>query len=104
MADVPLDLADITVRCAEHGPMRYREGFSWWDCPGFDGEGCRTKVTALEASMIRRGQPIEVGRSAHLGLPLGWQSCRSFETGQLDVTIYGPDAAEVGKSAAREQR
>ena len=81
-----------SVSCADHGPMRYRAEFGWYDCPGFDGEGCRTKVTTLEVDLIMAGQPIEVGRSASLGLPLGWKSVRPGATGLVDITIYGPDS------------
>jgi hypothetical protein len=74
--------------------MRWREEFSWWACAGFDGEGCRTKVTILEVDQILAGRPIEVGRSASLGLPLGWVSRPSEDAGLLsrDIEIFGPDS------------
>ena len=71
--------------------MRYREEFGWFACAGFDGEGCRTKVTFLETELILAGRPLDIGRSAHLGLVLAWESSRSLDgTG---ITIYGPDCA-----------
>lgn len=30
----------MTLHCNVHGPMRYRPRFHWWECAGFDGEGC----------------------------------------------------------------
>ena len=32
-----------TVICNTHGPMKRRE--HWWECPGFDGEGCDSWLT-----------------------------------------------------------
>lgn len=29
------------VACRVHGPMKFRFDRNWWECPGFDGEGCR---------------------------------------------------------------
>lgn len=31
---------NVTVTCDTHGPMRYRFTTRWYECPGFDGEGC----------------------------------------------------------------
>ena len=34
----------MTVICNVHGPMKHRPSLSWWECPGFDGEGCSTQI------------------------------------------------------------
>jgi hypothetical protein len=34
----------MTVTCLTHGPMRRRESLCWWECVGFDGEGCGMQV------------------------------------------------------------
>ncbi len=31
----------MTLACKMHGPMKWREGPGWWECPGFDGERSR---------------------------------------------------------------
>lgn len=41
------------VRCLAHGPMRYRPALGWWECPGFDGEGCDVQIVYAED--VRRG-------------------------------------------------
>lgn len=33
-----------TIECATHGPLHYRPLFRWWECVGFDGEGCDTML------------------------------------------------------------
>jgi len=35
----------VTVSCDVHGPMRRREHLFWWECAGFDGEGCGAWLT-----------------------------------------------------------
>ena len=34
----------MIVICLTHGPMRRSEPKKWWECHGFDGEGCRTQI------------------------------------------------------------
>ena len=34
----------MTVSCDVHGPMRRRPLLYWWECLGFDGEGCGVQV------------------------------------------------------------
>lgn len=34
----------MTVICRTHGPMLYRFPLKWWECHGFDGEGCSTQI------------------------------------------------------------
>jgi hypothetical protein len=36
------------VRCDQHGPMQHREDTHWWECHGFDGEGCAVQVVYVE--------------------------------------------------------
>lgn len=43
----------MTVSCDVHGPMRRREQLFWWECAGFDGEGCGVQIVYDED--IRRG-------------------------------------------------
>jgi hypothetical protein len=32
------------VACDLHGPMKYRPPLCWWECLGFDGEGCNVMI------------------------------------------------------------
>jgi len=34
----------MTVICDVHGPMKRREALLWWECPGWDGEGCPVQL------------------------------------------------------------
>ncbi len=34
----------MTVICNVHGPMKHRPPLGWWECPGFDGEGCPVQI------------------------------------------------------------
>lgn len=34
----------MTVFCDAHGSMKYRAPLGWWECPGFDGEGCSVQI------------------------------------------------------------
>lgn len=34
----------MTVVCRTHGPMQRSELKRWWECHGFDGEGCGTQI------------------------------------------------------------
>jgi len=36
------------VSCDIHGPMRYRFALDWWECVGFDGEGCTVPIVYSE--------------------------------------------------------
>jgi hypothetical protein len=36
------------VICLTHGPMKYRFALDWWECPGFDGEGCNVHLVYQE--------------------------------------------------------
>jgi hypothetical protein len=36
------------INCTIHGPMHWRPGPDWWECLGFDGEGCGTQIFYLE--------------------------------------------------------
>jgi hypothetical protein len=38
----------IEPGCPIHGQMHYRFDMDWWECPGWDGEGCGYRVTAEE--------------------------------------------------------
>ena len=38
----------MTVACDIHGPMKWRERLLWWECPGFDGEGCGVQIVYEE--------------------------------------------------------
>lgn len=31
-----------------HGPMKWRPGLDWWECLGFDGEGCGVQIIYIE--------------------------------------------------------
>lgn len=39
---------DVQVICNAHGPMHYRFAFDWWECVGFDGEGCSGQIVYAE--------------------------------------------------------
>ena len=49
----------MTVHCDTHGPMRYRVALMWWECPGFDGEGCGVQVVYDE----------DLARGTEAGIP-----------------------------------
>jgi hypothetical protein len=36
-----------TVTCDTHGPMSLRERNHWWQCRGFDGEGCAAGYSGI---------------------------------------------------------
>jgi hypothetical protein len=38
----------VNVACDTHGPMLRREPLGWWECAGFDGEGCGTQIVYEE--------------------------------------------------------
>lgn len=38
----------MTVTCLTHGPMKYRFDTRWYECVGFDGEGCDAPVAREE--------------------------------------------------------
>ena len=46
------------VVCRVHGLMKYREPFGWWECPGFDGEGCGVQIVYLEDVRLGRNSGI----------------------------------------------
>lgn len=50
----------MTVTCDTHGPMKYRFPVAWWECLGFDGEGCGVQIVYLEDAgrAVRSGSPI----------------------------------------------
>jgi hypothetical protein len=54
------------VECLTHGPMIYRMGCDWWECVGFDGEGCSVPLVSSEdAAREDHGIPgIRVTRAA----------------------------------------
>jgi hypothetical protein len=41
------------VECTIHGPMHYRTKFNWWECLGFDGEGCDRPLVYAEDAALR---------------------------------------------------
>ncbi len=49
----------MTVTCLTHGPMLRREPLCWWECAGFDGEGCSTQIVYDE----------DLVRGADAGIP-----------------------------------
>lgn len=38
----------MVVECLTHGPMKERFALDWWECPGFDGEGCEVQIVYAE--------------------------------------------------------
>jgi hypothetical protein len=38
----------VDVECLTHGPMKYRFALDWWECLGFDGEGCDVQIVYAE--------------------------------------------------------
>jgi hypothetical protein len=42
----------VTVACDLHGPMKWREGPGWWECFGFDGEGCGVQIVYEEDARL----------------------------------------------------
>ncbi|HET9118322.1 MAG TPA: hypothetical protein VFN75_09680 [Pseudonocardiaceae bacterium] len=34
--------------CDSHGRMQYKVRFMWWECSGFDGEGCPVQFVTDE--------------------------------------------------------
>jgi hypothetical protein len=42
-----------TVECTIHGPMHWRPGPDWWECLGFDGEGCGRQLVYAEDAALR---------------------------------------------------
>jgi hypothetical protein len=49
---------NIEVRCMVHGPMKYRFDRDWWNCVGYDGEGCGSFLTA---ETVRDQDPPKFG-------------------------------------------
>ena len=43
----------MTLTCLKHGPMKHRFALDWWECLGFDGEGC-------DATMIVYAEDIDL--------------------------------------------
>lgn len=77
----------ISLACAKHGPMRFRLNLGWWDCAGFDGEGCAARVTCTELCVILAGRPLDP-------CEFGWKSYHYRDVDTLehvDVRIYGPN-------------
>jgi hypothetical protein len=60
-----LKFATIAVECGIHGPMKYRFPLDWWECVGFDGEGC-CKLIAEEAYDLLQYPPIPVPEDSPL--------------------------------------
>jgi hypothetical protein len=42
-----------TVECTIHGLMHWRPGPDWWECLGFDGEGCDRQLVYVEDAALR---------------------------------------------------
>lgn len=76
----------LDVRCAIHGPMRYRFNMDWWNCVGFDGDECNSLLTAEVAFEIVRGGPITDERC----LPVQWY--HNQLTDILEIVVGGKDA------------
>lgn len=59
------------MACDLHGPMRYRAPLCWWECLGFDGEGCHVMIVYDEdiARGLESGDHagITIRRDAALG-------------------------------------
>lgn len=47
------------VICLTHGPMKHRFALDWWECVGFDGEGCGVQLVYAE----------DIERSEASGIP-----------------------------------
>ena len=45
----------MTVSCDLHGPMKRRYHLFWWECVGFDGEGCGVQIVYDEDITRSRG-------------------------------------------------
>jgi hypothetical protein len=46
------------VTCGIHGVMKYRAAMKWWECVGFDGEGCCI-LTDEDIYLLVRGRPFD---------------------------------------------
>jgi len=76
----------LDVRCAIHGPMKHRFAPYWWECVGFDGEGCDSLFTDEAAYDVMHGGPIRDTRC----LPTQWHI--NSVTGMMEVVVGGTDA------------
>lgn len=43
----------MTVTCLTHGPLKYRFGLKWYECVGFDGEGCEDTMIVYDEDLAR---------------------------------------------------
>jgi len=65
----------MIVSCDVHGPMKRREHLCWWECLGFDGEGCDAWLTDtdISAGISERGVQVvydeDIRRGAGSGIP-----------------------------------
>jgi len=102
----------VSVVCAVHGPMRHRQPHAeplgspgrrehfgmwtylapgYWECLGFDGEGCLARVTDYGIDAIRDGQ-FEVAGSDRLE---GWEITRTREQARGWPGLPDSDAART---------
>jgi hypothetical protein len=58
----------VTVICLVHGPMKHNVKMLWWECHGFDGEGC--DLNNITDELIRRLDIIPPGIA--VSWPLQW--------------------------------
>lgn len=49
----------MTVICLTHGPMKHHVKKCWWECHGFDGEGC--PLSNITDELIKRLDIIPPG-------------------------------------------
>lgn len=73
----------MTVTCLTHGPMRYRAPLCWWECVGFDGEGCDAPVVRDE--YLARTDVVSVPDAEAERLAVHWRvlaaKAKEFEPG-----------------------
>jgi hypothetical protein len=68
----------VTVTCRVHGPMRYRVPLCWWECVGFDGEGCDAPVVRDE-DLARADVVVSVPDAEAKRLAARWRTLAGKE-------------------------
>jgi len=77
------DIRELVIaECFYHGPMKYRDHLLWFECVGFDGEGCPARLGDEQIYAINRNTPIVLRDSC-----IAWQAEKDLPTGKLKVTI-----------------
>jgi hypothetical protein len=88
----------LDVTCMYHGPMHYRNPMMWYDCIGFDGEGCPAKLTDEEVDLILNEQPILRACQGELSWRAGVVKFEGTERVSIEVTpawnVPRPDEQE----------